>query len=158
MKKVLLKLGELVCVVLLGVIIAFVCLQDSVSNQPFEAVEKAVVSAAMTEGLTSRDSLEVKKKLSLEGDAYVDFVCYSSDSVMDVRELMLFKAPDANSVRAISSKIEEYAHEKAKIFEGYAPEESSMLSSHVLIGKKGYVLFYVGDEQEAVISAFSRSL
>ena len=71
---------------------------------------------------------------------------------------MLFKAPDANGVRAVSGKIKEYVEEKAKIFEGYAPEESSMLSAHVLIGKKGYVLFYVGEDKEAVASAFSKSL
>ena len=158
MKKFLLKTGELVCIVLLGVFIAVVCLQDSVSSQPFEAVEKTVTEVAVTEGLTSRDSLEVKKKLSLENDAYTDFICFSSDSVMDVRELMLFKVQDSNAVRTVSGKIKEYVEEKAKIFEGYAPEESSMLSAHVLIGKKGYVLFYVGEDKEAVASAFSKSL
>lgn len=158
MKKVLLRLGELICVVLLGVIIAYVCVQDSVSQTPFEAVESAVVAAADTEGLKARDALEIKKKLSLEGDAYTDFVCFSSDSVMDVRELMLFKAADAKAVRDISDKIKQYAEEKTEIFEGYAPEESSMLSSHMLIGKKGYVLFYVGENKEAVASAFNFSL
>lgn len=158
MNRFFLKLGELVCVVLLCVFIAYVCVQDSVSSQPFEAVEAQVVSATLTEGLAKRDALEIKKKLSLEGDAYVDFVCYSSDSVMDVRELMLFKVTDARSGKALSEKIEEYVNEKAKIFEGYAPKESSMLSSHVLINKKGYVLFYVGEGGEAVISAFSSGL
>ncbi len=158
MKKVLLRLGELVCIVLLAVLITFVCLRDSVSTQPFEKVEKAVASANVIEGLAKRDALEVKKKLSLEGDDYTDFVCYSSDSVMDVRELMLFKLADSQGVRNVSSKIEEYVNEKIKIFEGYAPEESSMLSAHVLIVQKGYVLFYVGYEQEKVISAFSKSL
>lgn len=158
MKKVLLRLGELICVVLLGVIIAYVCVQDSVSQTPFETVESAVVAAADTEGLKARDALEIKKKLSLEGDAYTDFVCLSSDSVMDVRELMLFKATDANAVRALSERLEQYADEKTEIFEGYAPEESSMLSAHLLIGKKGYVLFYIGESKEAVASAFNGSL
>ena len=75
MKKFLLKLGELVCVVLLGVIIAYVCVQDSVSTVPFEKVKEAVVSVASADGLTERDALEIKKKLSLEGDEYTDFLC-----------------------------------------------------------------------------------
>lgn len=158
MKKFFLKLGELVCIALLCVFIAYVCVQDSVSSQPFEDVEAQVVSATLTEGLTRRDALEIKKKLSLEGESYVDFVCYSSDSVMDVRELMIFKVSDARSGAALSEKIEEYVNEKAKIFEGYAPVESSMLSSHVLKVKKGFVLFYVGEDGEAVASAFSKSL
>lgn len=158
MKKTLLRLGELVCIVLLGVFITFVCLRDSVSSEPFENVEAAVTEAALIEGLTQRDALEIKKKLSLEGDDYIDFVCYSGDTVMDVRELMLFKAADARAVAALSDRVEDYINEKISIFEGYAPEESSMLSAHLLIGKKGYVLFYVGDEQEAVASAFSESL
>ena len=158
MKKFLLKLGELVCVVLLGLFIAYVCVQDNVSTEPFEKVKEAVVSVASADGLTERDALEIKKELSLEGDEYTDFLCLSSDSVMDVRELMIFKAGDADAVRNISGKIEAYVKEKTAIFEGYAPEESSMLSAHILTGKKGYVLFYVGDSPEAVASAFSQSL
>lgn len=158
MKKFFLRLGELICVVLLGILITYVCVQDSVSTALFEKVKEAVLAAADTEGLTERDALEIKNKLSLEGDDYAEFLCFSGDSVMDVRELMLFRVSDADAVRAVSGRIEAYVKEKVNIFEGYAPEESSMLSAHILIGKKGYVLFYVGDGNEAVASAFSQSL
>ena len=158
MKKFFLRLGELICVVLLGILITYVCVQDSVSTAPFEKVKEAVLAAADTEGLTERDALEIKNKLSLEGDDYAEFLCFSGDSVMDVRELLIIRADNKAALEAAEKKISKYVTEKAELFDGYAPEESQLISSHVLTVKKGYLLFYIGEEKEKAVSAFSESL
>lgn len=158
MKKSLLRLGEAVCVVLLVLFIFFTSSQDTLSDTPFEDVSKAVTEACNLEGLISRDRLALKKKFSFEADGFNGFTYYSSDSVMDVRELLVIGVKDESSAKALVKALEGYAEEKENIFDGYAPKESELISSRVLIDKKGYVLFYVGEEREKVVSAFSESL
>ena len=125
--------------------------------QAKETVEKAVVSAAETEGLTSRDALEIKKKLSLEGDAYVDFVCYSSDSVMDVREYMLIKPADGYEKEAFDA-IGRVISDKLMLFKDYAPEEGALLSDRVLVSEKGFIFLAVGKDAPLLLDIFRRNL
>lgn len=158
MKKVFLRSGEALFVVLLALFIVFISSQDKISKEPFEKVSKEVISACDLNGLEKRDGLRFKKQFSLETENFGGFVYYSSDSVMDVRELVIISLKDMSQQDKTADSIKVYVKEKQKLFEDYAPEESEMLSSHVLIAKKGYILFYVGNETEKVAQVFEQSL
>lgn len=158
MKKTLLRLGEVLCVVLLVGFIAFVSSEDKISTVPFKDVAKAVASACDLKELKKRDKLELKRKFSVDADDYTGFVYYSSETVMDVRELLIISSDNKDSLRAAKEILNKYVSEKAELFEGYAPKESELISSHVLTDKKGYLLFYIGGEKEKVLSAFTESL
>ena len=158
MKKFFLRLGELICVALLVVFIVFVSTRDKVSTTPFEEVSKSVTASCNLEDLIERDGLDLKRQLSLEAGEYKGFVYYSSDSVMDVRELIVLSSDNKELLSQAKEKITVYIEEKAGLFEGYAPEESELINSHVLTEKKGFLLFYVGEGKEKVLSAFSEAL
>lgn len=158
MKKFFLRLGEALCVLLLIAFVAFVSSQDKISAVPFKEVSKAVTSACDLKQLNKRDKLELKRKFSLDAADFKGFAYYSSDSVMDVRELLIVSADNKEALKKAQEKISLYVSEKAQLFEGYAPKESELISSHVLTEKKGYLLFYIGQEKEKVLSAFSESL
>lgn len=158
MKKSFIRLGEAVCVLLLVVFIAFISSQDKISEAPFDDVRNAVESACDLNELKSRSKLDVKKKFSFDTDSLEGFVYYSSDSVMDVRELFVIRATDSSVAKNVIEAIENYAEEKENLFDGYAPKESELIASRVLLNKRGYILFYIGQEKEKVVSAFSESL
>ncbi len=158
MKKNTLRLGELVCVLLLAGFIAFVASQDKISTAPVKTVVKSVISVCDLKELEKRDKLELKRKFSVDASDYRGFAYYSSDSVMDVRELLIISADNKSALEEAEKKIKKYVTEKAELFEGYAPKESELISSHVLLSKKGYLLFYIGEEKERVVSAFSEKL
>lgn len=156
MKKKDLRLGELICVALLFIFILAVSSQDKISNTSFEDVSKAVRNVCVLEGLESRDELYLKKKFGFDSKSFGGVTCYSSDSVMDVRELIIIAAGDASA--SVVDSLKKYVKDKENLFDGYAPRESELISSHVLLNKKGYILFYIGEEREKVVSAFSESL
>ncbi len=158
MNKKILRLGEAVCVILLLAFIVYVSAMDRISTVPFNEVADAVVSVGDIKELKKRDKLEFREKFSLDAADCIDFVCYSSESVMDVRELVIVFSDNKEALEKTKKNIEAYVKEKQELFEGYAPEESEMISSHVLIQKKGYTLFYIGQEKEKVLSAFSEKL
>ena len=158
MKKFLLRLGEAACVLLLIGFIVFVSSQDKISTTPFKEVSKAVSAECNLKELEKRDKLELKRKFSLDAADFSGSIYYSSNSVMDVRELLILSADNKESLEAAKEKIEKYVSEKAELFEGYAPKESELIASHILTEKKGYLLFYIGNEKEKVLSAFSQIL
>lgn len=158
MKKIFLRLGEIACVLLLVGFIAFVSSEDKISTVPFKTVAKSVISVCDLKGLKKRDRLELKRKFSLDAADFRGAVYYSSETVMDVRELLIISADNKAALEAAEEKLSRYVTEKAQLFEGYAPKESELISSHVLTNKKGYLLFYIGEEKEKVVSAFSESL
>ncbi|MBE6785245.1 MAG: DUF4358 domain-containing protein [Ruminococcaceae bacterium] len=158
MKKFFLRLGEALCVLALAAFIIFVSSQDKISTTPFKELAKAVASECDLKELKKRDKLELKDKLSFDAAAFDNVIYYSSDSVMDVRELLIIFSEDKQSLKNAEEKIAAYVSEKQQLFEDYAPKESELISSHVLINKKGYILFYIGQDKEKAASAFSQKL
>ena len=158
MKKFFIKLGEVLCVFLLAAFIAYVTSADRISTVPFSEVSAAVVSVADTGQLKKRDKLEFRNKYSLQAEDYKDFIWYSSESVMDVRELVIIFTQDKADAKKVKASIEAYAENKHSLFEGYAPEESEMISSYVLVQKKGYTLFCIGQDREKVLSVFYENI
>lgn len=157
MNKKIVRLGELVCVLLLIGFIAWASGQDKVSQAPFADVAKNVIQSCDLAGLKKRSRLEVKAKYGIDAAGYNAAVCFNSDSVMDVRELIIISG-DKQALESAEEKISDYVKEKGTLFEGYAPRESELIASHLLTVKKGYLIFYIGQEKEKVADTFSESL
>lgn len=158
MKKFLLKSGELICIVLLALFIVFISSREKPSEQKIEDVGAAVLSVCDTKELIEGDELRLKKQFGFEEGSFGDFIYYSSDSVMDVREVLILNFTDEETKKSVIEKMEGYIEEKQKLFDGYAPKESALLESHVLISERGYLLFYVGENAEEVSAVFKESL
>lgn len=158
MKSFLLKFCQLVCVVLLITFVVFICTKDSISNQPFEKVESAVSDVCDLQQLVERDGLEVKKQFGIVAEEFSGFCYYSSDSVMDVRELFVIRYQTREQRDQLLASVKKYIEDKMLLFEGYAPKESELLEKHLLVAEKGYLLFYVGEDTVGVSAAFRESL
>ncbi|MBE6773605.1 MAG: DUF4358 domain-containing protein [Ruminococcaceae bacterium] len=158
MKKILLRLGELLCVAALIAFIVFVSSEEKKSDVPIDEVYTSVETLCDLEGLGKGSVTELKKQFALDTESIEDFYYYRSDSVMDVRELLILSLRDITLQESTQEIIRTYANEKKQIFSSYAPREEEMLASHLLVAKNGYILFYVGDNTEAVASEFTKAI
>ncbi len=154
MKRFLISASELLCVILLAVFIVYVSSQEKISDVSFESVSSSVLEAFDTDGLTERDGLKLKKEFSLDFQQFKAFSYYSSDSVMDVREVLLIQLGDLSEQESVTEALKKYVTEKQRVFDGYAPKESALLSAHILVSKGGYVLFCVGECADTASKAF----
>ncbi len=157
-RKKLIRLGEILCTLLLIAFVIYAGSGEKKSDTPFKDVHSAVISVCDPEGLIKGDTLAVKTQFGLDTEVITGFVYYHSESVMDVREILLISLDDLSLQKSFEEKIRSYAKEKQQIFESYAPREEEMLASHVLASKGGYILFYVGNDPQTVASEFNRAV
>ena len=76
---------------------------------------------------------------------------------MDVREILIIKA-DKELCEQITDNIDSVRQEKKKLFDSYAPEQSALLESSVLVYERGYLFYFVGENPTEALSAFRNNL
>lgn len=150
--------GEIISVVLLFVFIGFLFFQNSAGTKSAKEVFEKVFLAADLSYLKVRDNATLKKEFSF-GEKDVENVLYiSSDSVMEVRELLLVEAKSKDDVDAIVEKIKSRIEEKKALFKNYAPEQSALLENYALQKKGKFIMFTVSDSPEKFVEAFKKAL
>ena len=157
MNKLIIRLSEVVAVVCLVAFILFVTADEKVSTADPQQLCDSVMSVADTDELIERDRLYIKKQYSSDASAYEFFSYYSSDSVMDVREILIVKT-DKKSAESLIAAIEKARDEKQKLFESYAPEQSGLLKKAALVYEKGFLIYAVGENSDEVLSEFRNNL
>ncbi len=144
------RFTELICIISAIVFIIFTqqgeAPTDMSANEIFSLLEEA-----SADELCSRDKLYMKDKLGIELDGE-SFVWYSSDDVMNVNELIVAVADDAQ-LNELKSLLEEYVDEKYKLFNGYAPEEAALLGSAVIEIKANVLFFCVGESADELYAS-----
>ncbi len=157
MNKLILRLSEFVAIVCLAAFILFVTADEKISTADPQQLCDNVMSVANPDELIERDRLFIKKLYSTDASSFEFFCCYSSDSVMDVREYLIVKT-DKKSADTLMDEIEKTREEKQKLFESYAPEQSGLLKSAALVYEKGFLIYAVGKNSDAVLSEFRNNL
>lgn len=157
MSKLVIRLSEIVALVCLVAFILFVSGEEEISTADPKKLSQEVISAVSTEGMTERNNLFLKKKYNTDTDTLEYFCYYSTDSAMDVREILIIKA-DKESCEQIKENIDSVRLEKKKLFDSYAPEQGALLESAVLIYEKGFLFYFVGENPEEALSAFRNNL
>lgn len=150
--------GEILSVVLLFVFIGFLFFQNGESTKSAEEVFEKVSSAADLSYLKKRDNATLKKEFSFSEKDVENVLYISSDSVMEVRELLLVEAKSKDDVDAIAEKIKSRVEEKKALFKNYAPEQSALLENYALQKKGKFIMFTVSDSPEKFVKAFKKAL
>ena len=157
-KEFLIRAGEVLCVLLLGLFIFFITGNDSISDKTVKQVEKDVVKVFDVKKLQEIDKKQFKKQLKLDPDSFDGYCYYASDSVMDVREVLIIKLKDTAQAEDVMAALSSRVTQKNTLFENYAPKESDLLKNHVLVSKSGFVYFAVGKNAAKALEAFKSSL
>lgn len=149
---------EIACVVLLAVFIAAMLAGNAGSSKTAEEVFTPVVSQVDLDALKVRDNKVIVKEFSF-GEENVENVVYiSSDSVMEVRELLLVEAKSSDDVQKLTELIKTRVESKKALFKNYAPEQSALLENYTLVKKGKFILYTVYDSPEKIVSAFKKAL
>ena len=152
------RIKEGVCVLVLLVFILLLATQNKQSTAEPQAVFDAVQHAIDVSALTERTEERFKKEFGFDAQDFA-FVGYlSSDSIMEVRELLLVQLTPGADAQPLLDKIKARVDDKAELFRGYAPEQSGQLDSYVLLQRGGYILFVVSDTPDDAIRAFKKAI
>lgn len=152
------QLSKIFCVVLLFVFVGAMLFQNAGSSKTGEEVFTPVIEAFDMGELKVRDGKTLKKEFSFGEEDVESFVYISSDSIMEVQELLLVEAKSKDDVSSITEKIQSRTESKKALFKNYAPEQSALLESSTLIKKGKFILYIVSDSPDAVIKAFKKAL
>lgn len=152
------RIKELVCVVVLVVFVVCLSAGSSVSKKSASEVFDQIKSKTQIGEIKKCDKSKFKKETGFAENEFESVVYYGSDSVMEVREIIVVKLKDSSQSRTLVQSLEERVSKKAELFKGYAPEQSAMLDSFVLEEKGGFVFFAVGSEPQKLKSAFEKAL
>ena len=157
-KDILIKIGEALCVVFLAVFIIFITSGDDISDKTAKQVAVPVVKAYDTEGLVAVGKKQFKKQLKLSADDFDGYYYFASESIMDVREVLVIKLKDVADADRVVSALQSRVSEKTTLFEDYAPKESALLKNHILVSEAGFVYYAVGEDADEGFEAFKSSL
>lgn len=155
------KIKEIICVVALVAFIVFLTGSSTVSKSTGDEVFKSVntaVAISKQKDIKKCDNQRIKKEFGFTHNDFDYVIYYASDSVMEVRELLILKLKDKSQLDSVQSAIEKRVTDKSKLFKGYAPEQSAMLDKYVFEYKKGFVIYAVCDNPDKLISAFEKAL
>ncbi len=149
---------EILCAVVLVVFIGAMLAGNAGSSKTAQEVFTPVTEQVDLDSLMVRDNTVLVKEFSF-GEKDVENVIYiSSDSVMEVRELLLVEAKTSEDVQRITELIKNRVEAKKALFKNYAPEQSALLENFVLIRKGKFIFYTVYDEPEKLARAFKKAL
>jgi len=150
------RIKEIVCVVLLLVFI-FVLTGRRESGADPETVFQKAGDAMNAEGMLPGDNQKIIEAFGIDPKAFAGVYYLSPPDVMDVRELLVVKVGDGDE-DALLSAVQTHIDNKINLFEGYAPEQASLLKKYRTKSKKGFVLFVVSEDASNVVKAFGRAV
>lgn len=151
------KAARILCVVLLLGFIAALLFQNSDSSVSAEEVFSAAAGAFETEELEVKTTKEIKKQFSLDESTAENVLFIASDSVMEVRELLVVEVKNKDDVDAVFESIESRVTEKKALFKNYAPEQSALLENYVLVKRGKFILYAVSSSPDKVVKAFKKA-
>ena len=147
------RFTELLCVALVIVFIFF-SMADRKNTIDMTAAEIAdSICAELCSELSARDRAYVREKLEFDPEIFDSFVSFSSDDIMDVREIFIGVAVNKVDSTVIKA-CEAYQSEKFNLYNGYAPREAAMLENAVIRNEDNIFIFIVCEDSASVASAF----
>ena len=149
---------EFVCVALVALFIFSLLSEKPDSSKTVEEIGNSVIAVTDVSALNKCQNSTFKKEFSLNPNDFDGVFYYASDSLMEVREVLVVKLADPSQEEVLTDSIKKRIEDKIVLFSGYAPQEEALLNSYVLECSRGVVLFAVCDNPEQVVQSFKDSL
>lgn len=149
---------EIVCVLFLAVFIFFITRGSGKSSKSAQEIFEEVSPSMDISELQECNSVRFKKEFGLNVNDFGSVVYYASDSVMQVKELLVVCLASDEQKDLLMETLESRVEEKCKLFEGYAAEQSALLEKYLLEEKAGVVIFAVCDDSAVLKQAFENAV
>lgn len=111
-----------------------------------EKIQASMEQNSAVAKLTKGDVNTWKRAFSLHADDYPNAVLYTSDSMMDVSELLIVKVDNTEQFDDLETAVNHHLEEQKKKFHGYGTDQMDLLD-HAVILEKGNYFFYGVSEQ-----------
>ena len=160
MDRLMKYIGVVKYILLLILLVFVISLQSGgkTSSASMEAVSEAVTGAVDMDGLSAADNRMIKRLYGINANDYDGAALYVSGSNMEVEEILIVKLKDTAQSASVESAVQARVDRQLESFEGYGPEQCSLLEAHVLDIQGNYILFIVDADAAAADQAFRKSL
>ena len=153
-----LRLKEILCVLLTVAFIVLVTRHEPPSSVSAKDMAAALCRVTDVSALDECKNADFRREIQLNPNDYDGVVFYSSPNIMEVRELLVVRLADESQGEALTECLRSRVEAKRKLFHAYAPEQEALLDGYVLENTRGFVLFAVSENPEAVRQTFKETL
>ena len=130
--------------------------KPSDSKAAFDDMKKAVTEAADTTKMEEAGTQTLKRLYGLDAADYDGVVLYTPSSAMGAEELLLVKLKSSDQMDTVYDAIMTRLDTQLNNFEGYGAEQTELLNSALIITQGNYALLSVGENNDAVRTAFDK--
>lgn len=109
-------------------------------------IQSAMEQDSSLSALIPGDANTWKRNFSLQAEEYPNAILYTSDSMMDVSELLIVKTDTTEQFDDLEAAVNHHLEEQKKKFNGYGTDQMDLLE-HAVILEKGNYFFYGVSEQ-----------
>lgn len=152
------KITEIICVLLAALFIIYTFNNSSGTDRKVSDIKKDICDSINIKGITERNNSFFKKTFNVSPDEFEGYFYYSSEDVMDVRELLFIKLFDEYDAEELIKNINSYYDSKMDIFAGYAPEQGDLLKNKVFINEGNVLFIYVGNDTASAEDVLRKAL
>lgn len=151
-------LGMLLSIVLVCLFLMGQLSQGKESSAPFEAVAEAVEASVDMTALQPGDNQMIRRLYGLQPADYEGIALWYPVTNMGAEEILLVKLADMSQQETVLAAMEARVESQIAVFEGYGPEQVSLLESAVTDVQGNYLLLIVHPNAEAARTVFRANL
>jgi len=145
--RLLLLGAEVLLLALLCVWLVWIFRRDTVREVGRSAVVEAMEQGCDLEGLTQGDANTLKRCFGLDGADYEFYLIYTSESAMDVEELLIVRASE-EQLDSLEASVQSRLERQKRSFDGYGADQEALLENAVLWERGGYFFYGVSEQAE----------
>lgn len=137
--------AKLCLIALLVAFIGSIFSSGGTKNVDFSVISGEISENAQVTAMQSRSANALQKQFGVDPAEYANWLYYSMDSVMDVDELLIVHAPDADALARVQEKVTAHVESQKDRFRDYGTNQYDLLSDAVILQRGDYLFYGVSE-------------
>lgn len=149
---------RILCVVILGVFIAFSLSSEKEIGKTAPQIMEQIVADTEIKELTEGDISHLEEAFGIERADIDSFGYLRSEDIMNVRELAVIKVKEGVDAKKIADTVNKALEEKYNTYKDYDADAAAIIKSRTVKSRSGVVFCAVHESAAAAYEAFRKSL
>lgn len=141
-------------VLILVLFLGFVYADQTAKNVPMEKIDKAVEAKIPENSMEKCNDRDLAHFIGLNHSDLDGYIYYKGTQALSVDEVLIVKTKNKEQKNQVKDAVEKRIKSEKKTFEGYGPEQVSLLRNAIVKTKGNYVFFSVGKNSDKIEEAF----
>lgn len=151
---ILFLLIKILLMILLVAYVAMLFLQNTTKDVSIETIETTMEKIPAITELTQGDENTLREMFSLDASLCENALIYTSDSLMDVSEVLIVKVSDPSQLDTLETVVNQHLEEQKTAFDGYGTNQFDLLNDAIVMSKGNYFFYGVSEEIDKWEEAF----